>query len=341
MRVPCTLPSAYLRAESVILMVQLLTFLLGYGASTAWSLPWVFTYVLIGGMMLSVVLIALFAYLWRRKVRAGSLCFLLSMTSCIVFLLSVGFLVAQQSLEDILQVDNPVVGTAFVGSRVYAEEDGVRTPFIIASKNYNGSCLLLREYLLDDSVAYNGSCYSGSAVDKFLNEGYFQRLSDGVQDAVISSDIPVTSEAGLATHKDTVNSVRNSLFNLSELGDVPRVDEHDGDIEYIKRKIFLLSASEAGASVSHISFDEGEPLGYFKGDDSRIAYYENGDAGSWLLRTPVLSDESAVFYVSDDGVINMSQPDRGTDYDIRPAFCVPLDMPVTFDIELQGAVIGR
>lgn len=197
------------------------------------------------------------------------------------------------------------------GYRVYLEENENLVPFIVLTSDYNDNCLLLRECLLDDFVSYNvsgeyGAYYCDSNVDSFLNEDYYFRLSEKLQQLIVITEVEITSKNAINTHED--------------------------DVETIMRNIFLLSANEVNASLSRGALKEGKPLSYFKDNENRIATFSNLETGSWMLRTPALRDGNTIMGVADDGIIGMGGINSITGYSdsaVRPAFCIPSETPIT------------
>lgn len=199
------------------------------------------------------------------------------------------------------------------GYRIYIEENGELTPFIVLTSNYKGNCLVLREFLLQDLHQYNwggefGAYYNGSTIDKFLNQNYYSRLSQDIRSLIVTSEIEITS-------KDAI-------------------DTHNNDIEIIKRSIFLLSANEVNVSLSKIALKEGETLTYFKKVQNRIATFENFEKCSWWLRTPALRNGDIVIAIGDDGIVGMGGINTiagASETGVRPAFCVPANTHIIFN----------
>lgn len=196
------------------------------------------------------------------------------------------------------------------GNRIYLLEDGKYTPFIVLSSNYNSNCLVMREYLLEEAIAYNtageyGSYYKDSIVDQFLSDTYYSMLSDSLKDVIVDSEIMITTKNAIDTHAD--------------------------ETEMVTRKIFLLSANEVNASLGSLTVKEGDVISYFKAVKNRIALYETLEAGTWMLRTPALSGGNTVVGVGDDGSIGMggiNGMDGLSENALRPVFCVPLETPI-------------
>ena len=191
------------------------------------------------------------------------------------------------------------------GYHIYFEEDNELTPFIVLTSNYNGNCLVLREFLLEDSQPYNspgeyGAYYKDSKIDNFLNQEYYSSLSKSVKKLIVTSEIEITPKKS--------------------------IDTHTKDIETIKRNIFLLSANEIGDSLGSIALKEGNTLSYFKKIQNRVATYEDLEADSWWLRTPVLSNNNNVITIGDDGSMGIggiNTIDGISEIAVRPAFCIP------------------
>ena len=59
----------------------------------------------------------------------------------------------------------------------------------------------------------------------------------------------------------------------------------------------MLSFTEMNRnSGSRTNLKEGEPLEYFAKESNRIAYYENGQVGSWWLK-PLIQDMQMLYAV--------------------------------------------
>lgn len=196
------------------------------------------------------------------------------------------------------------------GYRIYIEEDGKYVPFIVLTSNYNGNCLLLREFLLDDLYSYNssgeyGSYYNGSNIDKFLNENYYLEISESTRRLIAESEIEITSKSAIDTHNDK--------------------------IEIIKRYIFILSANEVNGALGSITLKEGKTLDYFKTIENRIAMFENLSTCSWMLRTPALEGGNTIMGISYNGSIGMGGINTIagiSENAVRPAFCISTDIPI-------------
>lgn len=100
--------------------------------------------------------------------------------------------------------------------KVYIEEQGGYTPYLVLSGNYDGKVLLLREQVLPELMPYKehsdlwghyeyGLYYEQSSVDAYLNQEFLERLAEPVRDCVADTSIEVTDlmaydEWNYATH---------------------------------------------------------------------------------------------------------------------------------------------
>lgn len=194
--------------------------------------------------------------------------------------------------------------------RIGLEEDGTIVPYLVLSDDYNGNCLLLREYLLDEPRPYNSSgwyasYYENSEIDQYLNEEFMKRFPADLRNDIADSTIVITAKESLGIGgKDTTT---------------------------ITRKVFLLSYSELHESGARTNLKEGEPLVYFKEMSARVAYYKNGVAGTWWLRTPNTADTYVVCSVITDGAIGLGGLGALGEVSlngVRPAFCLSRDTKV-------------
>lgn len=197
-------------------------------------------------------------------------------------------------------------------SRVYLYENGELVPYLVLTVREGGSCLLLREHLLDtDRVYSNGGRKSGyygtSEIDKFLNDEFSACLSQEVRSKLVDSDIVIAAQESLGNGGD--------------------------DTEIITRKVFLLSFTELNGGSSRSNPVEGTPVAYFEKQENRIARYADGAVGSWWLRTANTSGRTVVIAVTVDGVPAMCPiydaiQDGGCVNGVRPAFCLSGDLPL-------------
>ncbi|MBR0282473.1 MAG: hypothetical protein IJQ81_12970 [Oscillibacter sp.] len=196
---------------------------------------------------------------------------------------------------------------------VYLPENGKYAPFLVLSADYGGNALLLRRDVLPEFRPFNdySAVYADSAVDRYLNGEYAQRL-DAIADLIQASEIVVTDADALGVSGTAVGT--------------------------LTRKIFLLSCAETGFNSLVNAGKEGSTLSYFNAPENRTAYRENGPAVSWWLRTPDTYYLSAAYAVGPDGTLG-----SGNAYNengVRPALCVPADAEAfpTMDI-LDGQTV--
>ena len=183
-------------------------------------------------------------------------------------------------------------------SAVYLPEGAQYVPFLVLSADYGGNALLLRRDVLPEFRPFNNysAAYEDSAIDRFLNGEYFQRLG-AIQSLIQPSEIVVTDADALGV---SGNAVRT-----------------------LTRNVFLLSCTETGFTEIVNAGKEGVPLSYFDAPEHRIASLENGRPASWWLRTPDAYYLSAAYGVGPDGTLG-----SGNAYNengVRPALCVPSD----------------
>ena len=193
---------------------------------------------------------------------------------------------------------------------VYIQEDGIYQPYLVLTDNYNGNVLLLRERLLPgefimrdiSSSGFKASYYPNTDIDFFLKNEFLDIFTPSVLDMIVESEIIVTNEEGLN-------------------------DWHGNDVtETITRKVFLLSASELGIR-SGMRHNEGKSLKYFRDIGGAGAVDDNGGVGVLWLRTPCLWSDIEMWVVNSNGLRGpcpVSKPQK-----IRPAFCLPIDAPIT------------
>ena len=145
-------------------------------------------------------------------------------------------------------------------------------------------------------VGYN-SYYKDSEIDRFLNGEYYSTLKE-IHHLIKNTPIEIYSKDSIGFSGD--------------------------ETEYINRHIYLLSMKELGYEYEN----EGKKLDYFNKVENWISYYNGeatswgrqGEATSWLLRTPVGAYFSAVFSVAYDGAPSIGN--AFSLYGVRPAFCV-------------------
>ncbi len=197
--------------------------------------------------------------------------------------------------------------------RVYIKENGKDVPYLVLSSDYNGNCLLLREYLLTEKRIYNKalghtpSYYENSVIDVFLNNEFNDCFNKYTYDKILNSQIEITTSDSIGVGgKETTR---------------------------IQRRIFLLSYTELNGGSSRTNLKEGSPLKYFEKEENRIAKFEDGKFGSWWLRTPNTGERLVVSGVAEDGIVGIGGINgaNGGEYrnGVRPAFCLPNDTIIT------------
>jgi hypothetical protein len=200
---------------------------------------------------------------------------------------------------------------------IYLIENDEYTPYLVLSDGYNGNCLLLREFLLDDPMRFNpnglySAYYENSEIDEYLNHNFINGLSNAISKKLIKSEVIITAKDSLGV------CGTNTII--------------------IERDVFLLSYSELGGIKSSTNIEEGKRLLYFNNNESRIAKYRSGEIGSWWLRTPNTWYDNVACGVSGDGVVGIGGVGgAGEDYinGIRPAFCIPKDTLIQ-EAEING-----
>lgn len=210
-------------------------------------------------------------------------------------------------------------GSGREDNRIYLKENQTWIPYLVLTDDYEGYCLLLREYLLDSAYIYNlgqdkPSYYEGSAIDLFLCNTFWETLDARVRDFIPACEIEITARDSLGTGGETTTT--------------------------ISRQVFLLSFTEVNAGASRTNLQEGTPLAYFSSQARRVAYYSSGAAGSWWLRTPNTAGRTVVCGVSREGVVGIGgiyDPNTNDGFynGVRPAFCLPSDIPIEI-IKIQG-----
>ena len=190
------------------------------------------------------------------------------------------------------------------GYKVYIQEDDEYVPYLVLTDDYNGNCLLLREYMLDEPMRVNpngrfSAYYENSEIDKYLNNEFLDKLSSEARNKIDDSEIIITAKESLGVCGTETKT--------------------------IVRKIFLLSYAELGGKESSTNVAEGKQLNYFKSYESRIAKFSSNEVDSWWLRTPNTWYDNVVCGVSIDGVIGIAGvggPGNDNLNGIRPAFCL-------------------
>jgi hypothetical protein len=193
---------------------------------------------------------------------------------------------------------------------VYLEENGVYTPYLVLTDNYNstGTALLMRQELLPDMVfsqreelqTFGFNYYDDCLIDKFLNNDFLARFTSETQNLLLDTYV-------------TITAIRSS-------------NSTNRDVLDISRKVFIPSYTEIGLSSSSSASVEGEPLKYFDSMERRLAY-RDGLARNWWLRTAYTSGTNLVCVMVYDATFDYAMVNYTLG--VRPEFCVNPNVPVT------------
>jgi len=192
--------------------------------------------------------------------------------------------------------------------RIFINENGSYVSYLVLTADYGGNVLLLREFLLDETVQFNpsphgvgmwswqdyGSYYPDSYIDNFLNANFMGMLGNAVHSVIVPSNIVVTDKSSIGV---------------------------SGRASYtIARYVFLLSLRELAVSDPSTSVPEGEALKFFQGFHTvRVARFSSGMASPYWTRTPNNWDTATVFTIGP----NASGTGSADVYSgVRPAFSV-------------------
>jgi len=195
--------------------------------------------------------------------------------------------------------------------RIFLKENGHFVPYLVLTANYSGSgdVLLLREYLLDQKVAFNyspygrnlwsgldfGGYYPNSNIDNFLNIEFANTLCEAVIAAIVPSNIMVTDKSSMGVTGRTSTT--------------------------ITRYVFLLSLRELGVPDLSTTVPEGERLRFFRGvfHTDRVAHFSNSEAMHYWTRTPDNWTTYSAFIIGTNAVgSGMADSHIG----VRPAFAL-------------------
>ena len=232
----------------------------------------------------------------------------------IIFLLTIGCSIINlpNNQNSDLIINNLYIINNEQYNSIYIKQNDDYIQYLILTNNYNGDCLLLRKYILDEPMIYNHenktnkSYYENSYIDLYLNNEFFDKFSDTLKKQIVETNITITT-------KDSLGIGGNTTMN-------------------IKRKIFILSYTEVCGIESSSRPTEGKALNYFNTNESRIAKNEQNNIDSWWLRTPVTGSSLVVCAIGNNGIIGHSAI---LDYKgevvngVRPAFCLPRDTPIS------------
>ena len=227
--------------------------------------------------------------------------FLLTLlTSCTFADADVDFSTAGQLAKNSLKPDERIL---------YLTEDGRYTPYYIVSAYNNDFSLLLRKDILSTDLSFSSDgngYYAESPIDLYLNSDFLNLFPDSVNNLIQDTDIKISCR-----FPDTDN------------------------IEEIKRKVFLLSASEVGIDVDFVN-NEGSRLDFFNDLDNRLAFKDDKPYG-WWLRSAYIIDRGLAWHIAADGTVHGSAVQIPSG--IRPAFCIPSSTPIVKDNNLMGYVL--
>lgn len=194
---------------------------------------------------------------------------------------------------------------------VFIPEKDEMIPYLVLTANYNGNCLLLRKYVLNDLSIFNhnvnySSYYENSFIDKMLNTDFRLTLPKEIEEYIILSDIAITN--------------KGSLQGGTE------------NITYIQREVFLLSAAEVSELGFRTIATEGKTLEYFNSNERRLATTSDGNSSSWWLRTPNMWYDNVVCGVDSDGIVGIggigAVGNEEYKNGVRPAFCLSADTKI-------------
>jgi hypothetical protein len=189
---------------------------------------------------------------------------------------------------------------------IYIQEDDVFEPYFVVSDNYNGNCLLVRKFLVNENLVFSyeksqgsyGGYYPDNEIDKYVNTVYFAKLSSTVQDKVLDTSIVVSTKDGV------------------------RSGSGIGKTENVKRKVFILSATELNIK-SIMASAEGKPLAYFKNTENLVAYHNVDKAGDYWLRSSYHWDDIQAWMITYNGTCTGAAVSQKLS--VRPAFCLQRD----------------
>ncbi|MBR1863593.1 MAG: hypothetical protein IJ806_05860 [Ruminococcus sp.] len=214
----------------------------------------------------------------------------------------------QRPLPEDLRVRDLVIGNPYGIEEVCIKENGSDVPYLVLSRDYGGSCLLMRKEVLDEKMRYSdgpaivgnlSAYYPGSKIDRFLSGEFTQRFSQPVRELMVGTDIEVYTKGSLWCG-DLVNGL---------------------ETEKINRRCFLLSYKEWGVNTPYL------------GEGKRIAGIEDyqSEESCWL-RSAYVMEQEMVWMVSKSSASGWLVSEESG---LRPVFCVP---PETEAVEEDGIV---
>ena len=214
------------------------------------------------------------------------------------------------------------VGDLSVGNIVHIQEKGVKVPYYVAHHNYptynNGLTLLARMCWYENRITGNTNSYSGSQIDNICNninytdDNFIGKYSAYIRELIQNVDIPFTPG--------------NGNWNLTTL----------------TRKVFILSATELGASATTTFNYEGGMVAL--ANTLATLLDVNGiDTEYQWTRTPYKNNNQ--YMIIKTGAGSGGSIGRSSEsYGYRPCFCLPSDTLISLfdgtigDDEWQSAI---
>ena len=186
---------------------------------------------------------------------------------------------------------------------VFLPENGTPTAYLVLSRDYGGSVLLLRREILPDPLPYaddDDSYYAGSVIDRWLCETFPQRFPPEIRDEM--QTVPIAICCRFPDNSRT---------------------------ETIERAMFLPSATEAGIDMDIVTV-EGAPLPALREPALQQALCGEDPAG-WWLRSAYVADRGLAWHISANGTVGgrpLWQPSG-----VRPAVCISRQLLATLPTE--------
>jgi hypothetical protein len=217
---------------------------------------------------------------------------------------------------------------------IQEHEDGPYEPYLVLEEDYDGGVLLLRYFLLDETMEYRtirndpedtpgagSSYYPDSDIDDYLCDTFLPSLTPKLQERILETSILVT-DAESYTKRGEGGKIREPT------------------VEAIQREVFLLSATEMNVNVGYSAGLEGEYLRYFHEQTNYEATFSTGVPNAYWLRSAQLGQLDLAWFVGRHprtGVwsIGGGWP-HGYPHALRPAFCLAPDTAIT-RAEVDGA----
>lgn len=192
------------------------------------------------------------------------------------------------------------IGSLAIGTVFSLYENGIMTPFIKLTDNYesSGRVLVVRGNCITENVLVNPSetNYENSRVDLWLNNEYISTLDTATQGVLNTVSVKVSTSNGVGG---------------------------------ISRKAFLLSLREYQMTSSAGIPSMGNALAYFSPVERRIATLNGTPTNHWTRSNDRLRDTAA--YITPEGDHLLGTPSTFI-AGIRPAFTLPVDFEVTAGI---------